>query len=179
MRYWSIVVSLFWLSTAVAAERYALRPVDPLATEILERAVLSSDVVRRLVTTLEASDVIVHIQTARTMPAGIGGMTRFVTSRGGYRYLRITIGTELSKEARIAILAHELKHACEVAESNARDIESLRRLFGHEGRAAGDYFETRAAVQIERLVRLELRAIPTTVGAPTSVRPRPASPPGK
>jgi hypothetical protein len=159
MRYLSIVVSLFCLSTVVSAERYSLRPVDPVAVEILERALRTSEVVRHLVDTLESSNVIVHIQTSRTMPAGIGGMTRFVTSRGGYRYLRITIGTELSKEARIAILAHELKHACEVAESTAADVQSLRRLFGGEGHAVGGFFDTRAAVHVEQQVRKELRSL--------------------
>jgi hypothetical protein len=173
MRYLSIFVSLFYMSTVVSAERWAVRPVDPLAIEILERAIQQSEVVRTLVATVESSNVIVHIQTSRTMPTGIGGMTRFVTTRGGYRYLRITIGIELSKDARIAILAHELKHACEVAESSAKDVESLLQLFEHEGRPAGDYFETRAALRIEKLVRLELRAVTT------SDAPRQASPPGK
>jgi hypothetical protein len=173
MRYLSIFVSLFCVSTVVSAERWAVRPVDSLAVEVFESAVQKSEVVRGLVATLESSNVIVHIQMSRTMPAGIGGTTRFVTTRAGYRYLRITIGTELSKEARIAILAHELKHACEVAGSSAWDVGSLQQLFGHEGHAVGDYFETRAAVQIEKLVRMELRAIPT------SVIPRQLSPPGK
>jgi hypothetical protein len=173
MRYLSILVSLFCVSTVVSAERSAVRPVDPIAMEIFERALRQSEVVRSLVATLESSNVIVHVQTSQTMPAGIGGMIRFVATRGGYRYLRITIGTALTKEARVAILAHELKHACEVAESSASDVESLRQLFGYEWRSAGEYFDTRAAVQIEKLVRLELRAVPT------SVAPRQASPPGK
>jgi hypothetical protein len=173
MRYLPVVVSLFCVSTVASAERWAVRPVDALAVEIYARAVQQSQVVRTLVASVESSNVIVHIQTSRTMPSGIGGMTRFVTTRGGYRYLRITIGTELSKDTRIAILAHELKHACEVAESNAGDVESLRQLFGHDRRPDGDYFETRAAVRIEKLVRQELRA------TPTSVAPRQLSPPGK
>lgn len=159
MRYLSIVASLFLLSTVVSAESFALRPVDPIAAGILARAVGQSAVVRQLVATLESSNVIVHIQTSRAMPSGLGGMTQFVASRAGYRYLRITIGTELSKAARIVILAHELKHACEVAESSAGDVASLRRLFGGEGRPASGFFDTRAAVRIEQLVRQELRAL--------------------
>lgn len=92
------------------------------------------------------------------MPAGIGGMTRFVTSRGGYRYLRITLGSSMTLRVRSAILGHELKHACEVAESSASDPESMRQLFENQGHRFGQYFETMAAIQIERDVRMELSA---------------------
>ena len=161
MRYLCIVVSLFLFSTAAAAERFAVRPLDPAAGELLDRAVRTSEVVRALVETLEASNVIVHVQVSRELPAGIGGTTRFVTTRGGYRYLRIAIRTELSKEARIAILGHELKHACEVAESNAGDVESLRRLFATEGRLSDGFYDTHAAIRVERMVLRELRYRPS------------------
>ena len=160
MRYLSIVVSLLLFSPVASAERYAVRPMDPVAAEILERAVNTSEVARSLVSSLASSDVIVHVETARQMPAGIGGMTRFVTKRGGFRYLRVTIWTELSRDARIAILAHELKHACEVAESGAGDVDSLRQLFGGNGPPADGFYDTRAAVRIERMVLRELRYRP-------------------
>ena len=63
------------------------------------------------------------------MPIGIGSTTRFVTSRGGYRYLQITLGSELRMlGGRSAILGHELQHACEVwaVNSSATDVESMR-----------------------------------------------------
>ena len=59
---------------------------------------------------------------------------------------------------RSAILGHELQHACEVADSSADDAASMRELFKQEGHRAGLYFETRAAIQAERNVRLELMA---------------------
>lgn len=99
-----------------------------------------------------------HIETRTLMPTGIGGMTRFVTSRGGYRYLRITLSSELTLRVRSAILGHELQHACEVADSSAADVEGMRELFEHEGHRAGDYFETKAAIQTERTVWAELGA---------------------
>ena len=88
----------------------------------------------------------------------------FVTSRGGYRYLRITLGANMPLRFRSGILGHELKHACEVADSSATDVEGMRQLFENEGHRAGQYFETSAAIAIERNVLLELRAsrIPST-----------------
>ena len=158
MRYLSIVLSLLFIpAIAVAQGKLTPRPLDPVAAETFARAVEGSAVVRALVERLEMSNVIVHIETVAQMPAGIGGMTRFVTSRGGYRYLRITLGSTLTITLRAAILGHELQHACEVADSSAADIEGLRQLFENEGHRDGRYFDTSAAIAIERSVRLELQ----------------------
>jgi len=157
MRYLSIAFVLLFVPSLAAAET-KIRPLDAIASETYATAVEGSAVVRALVERLEASNVIVHIEATRTLPLGIGGTTRFVTSRGGYRYLRITIGTDLAPKLRSAILGHELKHACEVADSAANDVESMRELFENEGHRAGQYFETRAAIQTEMRVRMELRS---------------------
>lgn len=160
MRYWSIVLSLllFVPSLAIAQGKLTPRPLDPVSVDTFARAVEGSAVVRALVERLEASNVIVHIETVPQMPEGIGGMTRFVTSRGGYRYLRVSLGSTLTLRLRAAILGHELKHACEVADSSATDVESMRELFEHEGHRAGQYYETLAAINVERSVLMELRA---------------------
>lgn len=159
MHYVTIVVSFaLFPSLALAQGQWTLRPLDPTAAATFARALEGSAIVRGLVERLESSNVIVHIETAAHMPDGIGGMTRFVTSRGGYRYLRITLGPGMTPRGRSAILAHELKHACEVADSTASDVESMRELFEKEGHRAGQYFETMAAMRIERDVRVELSA---------------------
>ena len=160
MRYLSIFVFALFLvpSFATAGPPLTPRPLDPVAADAFERAVAQSSVVRSLVATLESSNVIVHIVSSRTLPMGVGGTTQFVTSRGGYRYVRITIATDLSKAGQTTILGHELQHACEVAASAADDVESIKELFEKEGHRAGDYFETRAAIDAERLVRNELNA---------------------
>jgi hypothetical protein len=157
MRHLAIVVSfVFFPAVAVAQGKLTPRPLDPLAAATFTRAIEGSAVVRALVERLESSNVIVHIETAAQMPAGIGGTTRFVTSRGGYRYLRITLGSVMTLKARSAILAHELKHACEVADSPASDTQGMRELFEHQGHRSGEFFETMAAIRVERDVWLEL-----------------------
>ena len=159
MRYLSIVLSLLFVPADAGAQgRLTPRPLDPISVETFAHAVAGSAVVRALVDRLESSNVIVHIVTVPQMPAGIGGTTRFVASRAGYRYLRITLGADMSLRIRSGILGHELKHACEVADSSAADVKSLRELFENEGHRAGPYFETSAAIAIERNVLLELRA---------------------
>jgi len=159
MRYLSIVLLLLFVpAIAIAQGKLTPRPLDPVAADTFAHAVAGSAVVRSLVERLEASNVIVHIVSVPQMPAGIGGTTVFVTSRGGYRYLRITLGANMPLRFRSGILGHELKHACEVADSSATDVEGMRQLFENEGHRAGQYFETSAAIAIERNVLLELRA---------------------
>ena len=165
MRYLSIFVFVIVLvsSPASAGEPLTPRPLDPLTVEAFARAREQSEVVRSLVATLESSNVIVHIVSSPSLPAGVGGITQFVTSRGGYRYVRITLSATLSKSGRTAILAHELKHACEVAASDADNVEELKQLFAKDGHRIGEYFETAAAIEAERLVRNELGAARTAL----------------
>lgn len=168
MRYLTLALSLFLLPSAVAAgTSLTPRPVDPVAAEALAQAIERSATVRSLVATLESSNVIVHIESTWTMPTGVGGMTRFVTARGGYRYVRISLSTQLWGRDRIAVLAHELQHACEVAQSSAADLASVRELFEKSGHYTGPYYETQAAANTQRAVLAELRA--TRGGASTPV----------
>jgi len=147
------------MNTLLLALLFSVRPVDPVAADILDFAIARSEVVRSLIGTLERSNVVVHIQSSRELPMGIGGITRFVVSRGGYRYLRITLAADMPNRLRATLLAHELQHACEIAESMADDVESLKRLFGRQGRRTGEYFETSAAIHVEQMVRKELRTL--------------------
>jgi hypothetical protein len=161
MSYLSIVF-LFVLfvsssSPAVAQGKLTPRPLDAVSVDTFERAMARSASVRALVATLESSNVIVHIQSSLNLPPGIGGTTRFITSRGGYRYVRIMLAGGLPDTARAAILGHELRHACEVAESGADDHAEVRELFERQGHQAGVYYETRAAQATERTVLHELR----------------------
>ena len=105
--------------------------------------------------------MIVHIEATRNLPSGIGGTTRFVASRGEYRYLRISLSAWLPPADRVAIVGHELQHALEMAQSLAANAAEVRQWFETSGfrvRVSHDLFETNAALQIERKIRQELRA---------------------
>ena len=160
MRYLSIFVFALVLasSPAFAGEPRTPRPLDPVAVEAFENARAQSAVVRSLVATLESSNLIVHIISSRNLPAGVGGTTQFVASRGGYRYVRITLAASLTKSGRTAILGHELQHACEIALSDADDVEGMKQVFERDGYRAGEFFETFSAMRIEGQIRTELRA---------------------
>ena len=163
MRYWSIVLLLLWPSVTFAEDEYAVRVLDPLAAAMLAQAMERSAIVRDLVHQLQHSNMIVHIEATRNLPSGIGGATRFVASRGEYRYLRISLSVWLPPADRVAIVGHELQHAMEVAQSLAANAGELRRWFETSGfrvHASHDLFETNAALQIEMKIRQELRARP-------------------
>jgi hypothetical protein len=149
---------------------FSARPLDPIAADTLDFAFQRSAVVRALVDRLERSNVIVHIQSSLSLPGGIAGTTRFVVSRGDHRFLRITIKADLPPLTRAAILGHELQHACEVAASPAANTGDLRALFEQAGKRSGDFFETRAALEIERRVRMDLNGPRTELQAEPVVK---------
>jgi hypothetical protein len=166
MRYLSmlVIIAVVFLivltfASVAAAASYTLRPVDPVAAETLDFAVARSAMVRSLTTAIESSNLIVHIASSNELPLGIGGTTRFVFSSGGYRYVRITVAAALPLRIRGAILGHELQHARELAESTADDPISVRRLFEQTGYRTGAFFDTRAALDAERHVRMELLGV--------------------
>ena len=69
--------------------------------------------------------------------------------------MRITIDATLPAGVRAAILGHEL-HAGEVAQSGADNHNAVRDLFEREGQRNGNFYETRAAVDTEKHVRMEM-----------------------
>ena len=156
----SCVLVLLFTVTLSGDETSRLRPLDPLAAETIARAIERSTIVRALADRLESSNVIVHVEMSRALPLGIGGTMRFVASRGGHRFVRVSLSMTMPRDARTWILGHELQHACELADSTASDIAGVRKLYeavGHRGHGLAEVYETRAAIDVERRVRAEVR----------------------
>ena len=156
-----LVVSLLPGSGPLLAQgRDHVRALDAVSAETLERALAGSALVRELVSALDRSDVIVHIQTPAAMPAGLSGTTRLVASTLAHRYVRTALDRDRPLTRRAALLGHELQHAWEIAQSPARDRQGLRALFSAIGWPPGGEagaFETDAAVAVEVAVWRELR----------------------
>jgi hypothetical protein len=160
MRSWFLVIPLLLSPVICAADGGgSIRPVDHSAQATLLRGLERSAGVRALALALDATDVIAHVEMSRQLPSGIAGATRLVASRAGYRFVRITLSSALPVDARVAMLAHELQHALEIARSQAHDVAALDLVLREQGyRVNGRYFETDAALQVERAVRRELKA---------------------
>jgi hypothetical protein len=153
------VVYLLGAPLVAFAQDEHVRALDPWAVEALRLGIERSPTVRDLVAELEASDVIVHVETRAALPFSAVGTTRLSASTGSRRYVRIVLLRDPLPVNRVAVLGHELQHACEIARSPARDASGMRLLFDAIGRPApGERaaYETEAAVKVTRVVWYEV-----------------------
>jgi hypothetical protein len=108
---------------------------------------------------LDRSDVIVYIETSRSMPSSLAGRMLIAAGPANQRYLRIQISAAPRGVELISLIGHELQHALEVAASpQVRDEQSLITLYraiGHGPRGQHKY-DTVAAQNAGRQVRTEL-----------------------
>ena len=147
-------------------ERFTrVRTLDAHVGHLLAIGYRRSHTFRRLVDRLEHSDVIIHVE--RRAIASDTAFMHFVTHVGGSRYLRITLDTELSADAGVALLGHELQHAAEVAHApwvvDARTYHELYLAIGHAScTGPRRCFDTAAAVDAGRRVLVELRGAAAT-----------------
>ncbi len=125
---------------------------------LVDEAVAMSPTIRDLLARLACSDVIVYVEVTPS-PQVPRARTKLVSASPGVRFLRIGIHTSIAGNEWPALLAHELQHAVEIADRDeVRDDKAVRRLYMAIGRAGGaDRFETDAALDVERQVRLECR----------------------
>jgi hypothetical protein len=160
---WTLVACV--LSAVVVAPPAEARPLsrvralDKSAQAALNRGLSSSSHFRRLVAEIEASDLIVHVMIAISLPGSADGATQLTSAGRDDRYARILLSSDVPREHRTAILAHELQHACEIARSGARDAAAVRRLYETIGRAVdsqSETYETTAAIEAGLQVWSEL-----------------------
>jgi hypothetical protein len=138
-----------------------IRTADPQVRALIDDAIAASPTVRALVARLDRSDVVVYVACERDPQMRMYGRMNFLSAAGGLRYVLIRLKPRASRAAAIATLAHELRHAVEVADTPAIvDDVSLERAYERMGYRAqsphGRAFETQAAVEVSRLVHEEL-----------------------
>ena len=142
-----------------------VRYLDHGIEEVASIAYTQSAVFRALVAVLESSDVVVYVDRGRCMRGAVRSCLHIMTSRGGVRYLRVTLDPQRSLLVVVAQLAHELHHATEVANRpEVVDDKTLNSLYGEIGfecrdRVAGQCWETEAAKDSERLVQHQVMAM--------------------
>jgi hypothetical protein len=138
-----------------------VRSSEPEIVALIQAGVERSATFRRLVEALDRSDVIVYIKLKVARQALGGYLAHNVLNGGSYRYLRVAISVRGSNVRAIAVLAHELQHALEVAgDSEARDPARVERLFARlamgQACGVGNCFETKAAMDVEAAVQEEV-----------------------
>ena len=119
--------------------------------------------VRELIDRVEDSNVIVYVGVSPLLKSTLAGRVTWMTQAGDYRYLRITVSTDLTFDQAIASLAHELQHVVEVIDDpgvvDERTLVALYKRIGHPSRAAASAaWETVAAQEAGTRARRELSA---------------------
>ena len=144
-----------------------VRPQDDHAVALLEAGLLRSPTLRDLVARVEASDVFVFISMNPLTRHTMSGALTWMTSTGGYRYLRVTLNPADRNDQGIATIGHELRHAIEVIEDTAvvdrASLLALYKRIGAESRALpGLGWETEAAREAGFQVQRDLLATPAS-----------------
>ena len=138
-----------------------IRSPEPQMRALIADAIDRSATVRALVARITASDVVVFVACEDDPDVRPSGRLNFMTAAGGVRYVVIRLKPK-RRAAAIAMLAHELQHAAEIADAPAIvDEHSLAREYeriGYRGHAlhGGLAFDTKAAVDVGRRVAEEL-----------------------
>jgi hypothetical protein len=143
--------------------RFHIRMTDPHLQRLVRDGLDTSPTFRALVDRLIGSDVIVYLECDHFPSSGVDGRLTFATSAGGYRYLMIRVRQRGSRQHQMALVAHELRHAVEVADTPAIvDGHSMAREYGRMGyltrwaQLPVTSFDTAAAVQAGYEVLREL-----------------------
>jgi len=141
-----------------------VRTADRRMRRLIDEGIRESPSLHALVRRLEQSDVVVYVECHARMESRVAGRLMFVSAVGGLRYVVARLARLPTRAQQIAILAHELQHAVEIADTPAIvDNLSLAREYQRFGRvnhsaADGIAFDTDAAVEIGARVMGEIVA---------------------
>ena len=140
-----------------------VRASEPKIQALIQKGLSESETFRRLVATLDQSEVIVYVEPKLTRRSLGAYLAHNIVDRGGYRYLRIAIDIQGRDQHLVPLLAHELQHAVELAQApDARDPESVEHTFQDLAKPFGcqgtTCYETQAAIDVQRQVSDERRA---------------------
>jgi hypothetical protein len=125
-----------------------VRSTQHAMTEILQAGVERSATFRRLVQTLERSDLIVYVEPSTRVD---GGYLRFATVAGQSRWVQVLVNPRRPINQILAMIGHELQHAVEISETSSvvdeATMAELYRRIGIKscGSAARACYETTGA----------------------------------
>ena len=142
-----------------AADNRRLRAATPRVGSLITEGIRRSRTFAGLVADLHQTNVIVYVETSMGLPNDVAGRILFASAAGDQRYLRVQLRATLTRDAMISVMAHELRHALEVAGEHSvvteKALEEFYRRVGDSSHAGGGY-DTEAARAAQRVVRSEL-----------------------
>lgn len=126
-----------------------VRPLRGWIARVIAEARPLSPTLDRQLRQVAAERLIVYVDALSDRHASYDGRLSFVGAAGGYRFMRIEL-RHLPGASTAAVLAHELQHVLEVADSEVRtrpQFEALYRTIGVvETGSNGRRYDTAAAV---------------------------------
>lgn len=156
-----LAVVSFFPSVGFAQSWPHVRILDPSLKLKFDRGVQRSVTMRRLVDEIENAPVLVFASCAKQLPTQIGARLNLITSIDGLRYVRVEINCLFNERLQIALLAHELQHAVEIAHRvDILDVDSMQAYyeeFGFQTYYDGHHpsYETEAAIAVQQRVLTE------------------------
>jgi hypothetical protein len=135
-----------------------LRAIDARLLSLIQESLRRSATFAEMARRLQSSDVILYVVPARELPSDLLGRLMFVCDAGLVRYLRAEIHMRRTDTDLMAMIAHELQHALEIAaDPEVRNEQGVRRLYARIGCSRRpDRFDTKAADEAGARVRSEL-----------------------
>lgn len=131
-----------------------VRHLDARSETLVTRGRLLSSTFRRILQRLESSDLVVYVEAKQ--PLALPGRLQFVVATPASRFLRVTLRTPGNEFDQVAVLAHELWHAVEIADdASVRDQSTLRHLYERIGFGSGASVDSAQAYVVERKVLCE------------------------
>src|SRR5512138_397738 len=115
---------------ASASPMSHVRTTEPQIARIVATGIARSATFRRLIDTMNASDVIVYLEPKLSRSALSGYLAHRVVAAGTVRYVKIAVDLHGGEDRLVGLVAHELQHAVEVAQApSIRDSAAMVRLF--------------------------------------------------
>jgi hypothetical protein len=158
-----LATAVLWLLHAPAvAQPSNIRIVDRELNTLFEVGLELSPTLAALVTELNAASILVFADCSMQMPSRIGARLTLLTSVGDTRYVRVAVDCSLQSRRQIALLAHEIQHALEIAGRpdvlDEDDMESLYEQIGFTTLKDHTHtrVETAAAINVQERVDVEL-----------------------
>jgi hypothetical protein len=143
----------------LAMESRRIRSSERRINKLLEDGVRRSPSFADLVSRIHRTNVIVYIESTHQLEPDTVGRIQLQTVAGGQRYLRVQVRALMQGDLIIAVIAHELHHALEVAEDSTviddATLAALYKRIGH-GSHGSRGFDTEAARATGVRVRDEL-----------------------
>jgi hypothetical protein len=143
----------------LAGNNRRVRGATPRLTKSISQGIGRSRTFATLVNDIHQTNVIVYVEATFGLPPDVAGRILFAGTAGAQRYLRVQVRATLQGDQMISVIAHELRHALEVAgEASVVDEKGLAEFYKRIGDSAhsGGGYDTEAARVAQRIVRNEL-----------------------